>query len=151
MMQAVVIAADADPEKERTIGKWSRLQSVIFIGVLTKPDSLTKGATGGREKWRAVLEGREHPTTHGYYCVRLPDDDERQRKISSAEAQRSAVSFFDTTAPWDKMADRSRFGIPNFVSNISALLVEHIEKKCVLYLVFSVHLCSLTYLRTQSA
>ncbi|KJA20646.1 hypothetical protein HYPSUDRAFT_42960 [Hypholoma sublateritium FD-334 SS-4] len=116
MMQAVVIAADADPDKERT------------IGVLTKPDTLTKGATGTREKWRAVLEGREHATTHGYYCVRLPDDDERQRKISAAEAQRTAARFFDSTAPWSAMADRTRFGIPNFVRSISALLVARIEK-----------------------
>ena len=147
-MQAVVLAAAADPEKERTIGKWRcppafivcYAQSSIFTGVLTKPDMLTKGATGGREKWKAVLEGREHPATHGYYCVRLLDDEERARKISSAEAQRNAATFFDNTAPWDKMADRSRFGIPNFVSNISALLVERIEKKCaVLFAVVTLY------------
>jgi hypothetical protein len=101
----------------------------LFIGVLTKPDTLTKGSTGGREKWKAVLEGREIVTTHGYYCVRLPDDDERERKITPLEAQRNAAHFFDTTAPWDKMVDRTRFGIPNFVSSISALLVDRIERK----------------------
>ncbi|KAF9482868.1 hypothetical protein BDN70DRAFT_379786 [Pholiota conissans] len=115
MMEAMVLAGRADPEKERT------------IGVLTKPDTLTRGATGVREKWKAVLEGRERPTRHGYYCVRLPDDDERERKITPAEAQQNAANFFDTTTPWDGMTDRSRFGIPNFVSNISALLVERIE------------------------
>ncbi|KAF8193681.1 P-loop containing nucleoside triphosphate hydrolase protein [Pholiota molesta] len=115
-MQAVTLAGKADPEKDRT------------IGVLTKPDTLTKGSTGGREKWKAVLEGREIVTTHGYYCVRLPDDDERERKITPLEAQRNAAHFFDTTAPWDKMVDRTRFGIPNFVSSISALLVDRIER-----------------------
>ncbi|KAF8970895.1 P-loop containing nucleoside triphosphate hydrolase protein [Flammula alnicola] len=115
MMQAMVLAGNADPDKERT------------IGVLTKPDTLTKGSIGGREKWQAVLEGRERATKHGYYCVRLPDDDERQRKITSFEAQRNAAHFFDSTSPWSQMADRSRFGIPNFVSNISALLVDLIE------------------------
>ncbi|KAF9482869.1 hypothetical protein BDN70DRAFT_874456 [Pholiota conissans] len=115
MMQAIVLAGNADPDKERT------------IGVLTKPDTLTKGATGGREKWKAVLEGRERATKHGYYCVKLPDDEERDRKITAAEARHNAAQFFDTVSPWDKIADRSRFGIPNFVSNISALLVERIE------------------------
>ncbi|KAF9482870.1 hypothetical protein BDN70DRAFT_874459 [Pholiota conissans] len=115
MMEAMVLAGRADPEKERT------------IGVLTKPDTLTRGATGVREKWKAVLEGRERPTKHGYYCVRLPDDEERKRQITPSEAQQNDAFFFHTTAPWNRMADRSRFGISNFMSNISALLVERIE------------------------
>jgi len=100
-------------------------------GVLTKPDTLTKGATGGREKWKAVLEGREHRTKHGYYCVRLPDDDERARKVSRMKSQRIADDFFTSTPPWSEMSDRRCFGIPNFVHDISALLVQLIEKKYV--------------------
>ncbi|KIM37374.1 hypothetical protein M413DRAFT_448441 [Hebeloma cylindrosporum] len=122
MMQAVVIAGKSDPEKGRT------------IGVLTKPDTLTKGATGGREKWKAVLEGREHRTKHGYYCVRLPDDEERARKVSRLESQRIADTFFTSTPPWSEMSERRCFGIPNFVHDISALLVQLIEKNLPLML-----------------
>jgi hypothetical protein len=92
---------------------------------------LTKGATGGREKWKAVLEGREHRTKHGYYCVRLPDDDERTRKVSRMESQRIADEFFTSNPPWSEMSNRRRFGIPNFVHDISALLVQLIEEKYV--------------------
>ncbi|KAJ3500913.1 hypothetical protein NLJ89_g9579 [Agrocybe chaxingu] len=116
-MQAVRLAkqCSADPDGERT------------IGVLTKPDTLGPGARGSLEKWKAVLEGTEHATTHGYYCVRLPDDEERARGISKAEAQRTADDFFNTTPPWCDIQDRGRFGIPNFVKNVSALLVQLIE------------------------
>jgi hypothetical protein len=98
---------------------------------MTKPDAITKGAIGGREKWKAVLEGREHTTRHGYFCVRLPDEDERARHITTHEAQKLATAFFDATDPWSDMKDRSRFGVPNFVANISELLVNLIEKKYV--------------------
>ncbi|CAA7263847.1 unnamed protein product [Cyclocybe aegerita] len=116
-MQAVRLAGQlgADPDGERT------------IGVLTKPDTLQPTARASLEKWKAVLEGTEHATTHGYYCVRLPDEDERTHGISKAEAQRTADNFFSTRFPWSDMADRRRFGIPNFVTNVSALLVLLIE------------------------
>ncbi|KAF8885539.1 P-loop containing nucleoside triphosphate hydrolase protein [Gymnopilus junonius] len=119
-IQAVTLAKDprVDPRRERT------------IGVLTKPDALSKGATGGRSAWRAILEGQEseHNTKHGYYCVRLPDDAERQRKINRAEAEKISSDFFAATSPWSEMADRSRFGIPNFVKDVSGLLIELIER-----------------------
>lgn len=98
---------------------------------MTKPDAITKGARGGREKWKAVLEGREHKTTHGYFCVRLPDEDERARHITTHEAQRLASAFFSSTEPWSLMKDRSRFGVPNFVAAISELLITLIEQKYV--------------------
>ncbi|KAG5640430.1 hypothetical protein DXG03_008696 [Asterophora parasitica] len=113
---ALRLARDADPDGERT------------IGVLTKPDALTKGAVGNRQKWRDVIEGKSHPLKHGYYCVRLPDDDERKRNLSRAESQKIAADFFEAIAPWNAIADRNRFGVPNFVANISELLVKLIEK-----------------------
>ncbi|KAF8873236.1 P-loop containing nucleoside triphosphate hydrolase protein [Infundibulicybe gibba] len=116
--EAVRLAKSADPDGTR------------IIGVLTKPDTLTAGAIGLRQLWRAVIEGQEHPLKHGYYCVRLPDDAERARKLSPAERERAAANFFDTTSPWTpaEIPDRRRFGIPNFVTDISRLLVGLIEK-----------------------
>lgn len=102
------------------------------VGVLTKPDTIPPGAMGKRQLWKDILQGQTKPMDtlkHGYYCVRLPDDDERARKISRAESQKLAAEFFDTTLPWSSIPERNRFGIPNFVSDISQLLVGLIESK----------------------
>ncbi|KAJ6621042.1 P-loop containing nucleoside triphosphate hydrolase protein [Mycena sp. CBHHK59/15] len=113
--QAARLAREADPAGERT------------IVVLTKPDTLGQGATGSRQTWTAVLEGRKYQLTHGYYCVRLPDDDERSRVISRAESERRAADYFDSTQPWKDILDRSRFGVPNLTAFLSKLLVARIE------------------------
>ncbi|KAG9311765.1 P-loop containing nucleoside triphosphate hydrolase protein [Chiua virens] len=114
--QSVTLARTADPEGERT------------IGVLTKPDMLGDGAVGSKKNWLDVIEGRQHPLKHGYYCVRLPDDAQRAQRLSRGELQRIAEEYFDTTLPWKDVAERRRFGISGFVSDISALLVCHIKK-----------------------
>ncbi|TFK32040.1 P-loop containing nucleoside triphosphate hydrolase protein [Crucibulum laeve] len=115
--RAVVLARNADPDGERT------------IGILTKPDTLGKGDIGARQKWKTLLDGGEkkHYLKHGYYCVRLPNDEERGKKMSRAEAHRIASEFFDSTTPWNTVADRNRFGIPNFVDYVSWVLVKMIE------------------------
>ena len=100
-----------------------------MLGVLTKPDTLTQGATGSKRKWKAILEGQGHELKHGYYCVRLPDDDERSRNISRTESLGIATGFFDRTEPWNTIANRNRLGIANLVSDISYILVGLIEKK----------------------
>ncbi|KDQ58274.1 hypothetical protein JAAARDRAFT_206926 [Jaapia argillacea MUCL 33604] len=114
--QAFSLAEAADPDGART------------IGVLTKSDTLTAGATGARESWKNVLEGKKDQLKHGYYCVRLSDDAERARNVSRSEAQQIAAQFFNQVAPWSEVEDRTRFGIPSFVSNISKLLMDVIEK-----------------------
>ena len=96
-------------------------------GVLTKPDTLSTGATSARQRWKQVIEGRLHPLKHGYYCVRLPDDDERSRNVTGANLQRLASEFFASTSPWKEFVDRHRLGIPGFVSDISKLLIKLIE------------------------
>ncbi|RDB19012.1 Interferon-induced GTP-binding protein Mx [Hypsizygus marmoreus] len=135
---AVRLAREADPHGERTIGMClvraisthldKRVPSPLCTGVLTKPDTLTRGALGARQKWQETIEGKVDPLKHGYYCVRLPDDDERARNISRAASQELAAKYFASTAPWDQMANhRNRFGVPNFVSDVSRLLIELIE------------------------
>ncbi|EIN04120.1 hypothetical protein PUNSTDRAFT_138850 [Punctularia strigosozonata HHB-11173 SS5] len=115
--QAVLLARQADPDGRRT------------VGIITKPDSLTSGASSAREKWKMILTGRSHILTNGYYCVRLPDDDERSRNITRAEADTIADNFFKVTSPWKDVMQTypNRFGIPNFVSEISKLLMKVIE------------------------
>jgi vacuolar protein sorting-associated protein 1 len=83
--------------------------------------------------WKDVLRGERHKLKLGYYCVRLPDDEERSRKIPRSESQRLATELFDNTSPWSEIEDRGRFGIPNLVSDLSKVLVHLIEKRYVLY------------------
>jgi hypothetical protein len=89
--QAMRLAHDADPVGERTIGKfilpsWNFSafnEDLYYLGILTKPDMLTT-AWGAISARKDVLDGRLHPLKHGYYCVRLPVDDERSRNITRA-------------------------------------------------------------------
>ncbi|KAK0439518.1 P-loop containing nucleoside triphosphate hydrolase protein [Desarmillaria tabescens] len=117
MQAAVKLAKARDPDGDRT------------IGVLTKPDMLTVGASGARQKWREIILGQDqkHKLKHGYYCVRLPDDDERKRKISREESQARAKRYFEENSPWKEYPDRNRFGVPALVHDISRLLVALIE------------------------
>lgn len=116
-MEAVRLAKDscADPSGSRT------------IGVLTKPDLLISGLTNARTAWKAVLEGRSHQTRHGYFCVRLPDDEERKGGIKQVKLNRLADEFFNNASPWNEISDRSRFGIPNLVRYTSDLLIQLIH------------------------
>lgn len=98
---------------------------------MTKPDTLTKGAISARQKWREVLEGKLETLKHGYYCVMLPDDAQRSKKLSRSALQQAAADFFNSTSPWSDISDQNRLGIPGFVTDISKLLVEHLENACV--------------------
>jgi hypothetical protein len=77
--------------------------------------------------WKDVLQGKSHPLKHGYYCVRLPDDDERSSHISHDECENLATALFESTSPWSDIADRSRFGTANLVTDLSKLLIDLIE------------------------
>jgi hypothetical protein len=103
------------------------------VGVLTKPDTLTKGSTSSQKKWKEILQGDSDKLKHGYYCVRLPDDVERSQNIARRVLIQQAADFFDKTPPWKDVADRSRFGIPSFVANVSTLLVQLIEQTSVIF------------------
>ncbi|KAF9078197.1 P-loop containing nucleoside triphosphate hydrolase protein [Rhodocollybia butyracea] len=113
--EAARLAKSTDPSGDRT------------IGVLTKPDTITPGAIGSRQRWKDILQGKIYPLRHGYYCVRLADDDERALKLLRAQSELLSDGFFAKTEPWNGFEDRSRFGVPNFVKDISRLLVGMIE------------------------
>ncbi|TFK24431.1 P-loop containing nucleoside triphosphate hydrolase protein [Coprinopsis marcescibilis] len=114
--QAFVLAKDADPEGLRT------------IGVATKPDMLQSGNTGLLTKWKETLAGESYELTHGYYCVKLPDDATRARGLGRTELQAQETEFFNSTEPWKSAVDRARFGVRNFVKSTSKLLISLIEK-----------------------
>jgi len=98
-----------------------------MLGVLTKPDLLSSGSLNSHKIWREVLEGKTHPTIHGYHCVLLPDDEQRTRGVTKLQIEQKAEEFFTGTAPWNEIPNRTRFGIPNFIRYISSLLVLRIE------------------------
>jgi hypothetical protein len=102
-----------------------------FPGVLTKPDALTTGASNMRRKWKSIIRGEDHELRHGYYCVRLLDDDERAAGVSRAEAREIATDFFNS--PLWSDTDQRRCGVPNLVADISGLLVCLIAKKYAPY------------------
>ena len=99
---------------------------------MTKPDTFSTGVISARQRWKQVLEGRLHPLKHGYYCIRLPDDDERSRNPTRASSQQLALYFFESTSRWDEIPDRNRLGGPGFISDISTLLISLIEDAYVI-------------------
>uniref|UniRef100_A0A0W0FIH9 Uncharacterized protein n=1 Tax=Moniliophthora roreri TaxID=221103 RepID=A0A0W0FIH9_MONRR len=120
--QAMEIAKRYDRHGIRTIGNF------ILLGVLTKPDRLGAGDIGLKASLQAALEGGgDHPLKNGYYCIRLPDDAERQETLGRDELSARADKFFKEAEPWSDVANRSVFGVENLVSSVSKLLVKIIE------------------------
>ncbi|GJE97016.1 P-loop containing nucleoside triphosphate hydrolase protein [Phanerochaete sordida] len=115
--KAMSLARQVDPAGSRT------------IGVLTKPDTLTSGATRSKELWLDVIEGRnpKFPLRLGYYCTRQPDEDERRAGITSAEARQAESEFFARTSPWSATSQPLHFGTRNLVAHLSKLLTRIID------------------------
>lgn len=59
----------------------------------------------------------------------LADDEERAKRLSRSQSEVLATDFFAKTEPWSGFVDRSRFGVPNFVKDMSKLLLGMIEAK----------------------
>ncbi|KAJ7037326.1 P-loop containing nucleoside triphosphate hydrolase protein [Mycena alexandri] len=114
--RALRLARQEDPAGRRT------------IGVLTKPDMLSVGSKV-RDLWLDVIEGRKHILMHGYFCTRQPDDDERAKNITPAQARRAETTFFAETTPWSTTKYKERFGTENLVSSLSTILVQIINDR----------------------
>ncbi|KAF8145095.1 P-loop containing nucleoside triphosphate hydrolase protein [Mycena galopus ATCC 62051] len=114
--RALRLARQEDPAGRRT------------IGVLTKPDMLSVGSKV-RDLWLDVIEGRNHILMHGYFCTRQPDDDERGKNITPAQARRAESTFFAETIPWSTTKHKDRFGTENLVSSLSTILVQIINDR----------------------
>lgn len=111
-----------------------RCQSLTFgTGVLTKPDTLTRGATGARQKWRDLLAGKDTDPSRqlklGYYCVKLPDDESRLKNLSQEERRRDEMEFFDSPEWKELRAGKAfRCGIQALVENVSKHLTEMLSR-----------------------
>lgn len=113
--EAFSIASRVDTDGQRT------------IGVGTKPDMLGPGSISALESWKKILAGTTSNLKHGYYCVKMPDDRERQKGLTRAQWSAKEASFFEKTEPWKDVDDRTRFGMRNFVESTSKLLISLIE------------------------
>jgi N-acetylmuramoyl-L-alanine amidase CwlA len=89
---------------------------------------LMAGATKSLDLWLDVIEGRRHPLSHGYYCTRQANDDERSTRITNAKTRELEAKFFRDTPPWSKSSHSDRFGTPNLIATLSRLLVSIINE-----------------------
>ncbi|KAI0350450.1 hypothetical protein OH77DRAFT_1068510 [Trametes cingulata] len=127
ILVALPMSDDIENQKAARIARHADPLGLRTIGVLTKPDTIPAGSTKRRQMWLDVIEGREHPLQHGYYCTRQPDDDQRLEGITPAAARAAEARFFKTTAPWSTSTCSHRFGTANLVKTISKLLTKIIS------------------------
>ncbi|KAL0571649.1 hypothetical protein V5O48_010307 [Marasmius crinis-equi] len=114
--KALRLAKKVDPTGHRT------------IGVMTKPDMLGPGSKKALELWLDVIEGKRHPLSHGYYCTRQPNDDERSKNITSSGARKAESEFFESTLPWAQSTHKHRFGTTNLSTALSNHLITIINE-----------------------
>ncbi|RDX42100.1 hypothetical protein OH76DRAFT_1448839 [Lentinus brumalis] len=117
--KAMRFAREMDPEGKRT------------ICVVTKADMVDSGSSSKRKLWQEIFEGKadKHRLALGYYAVRLPKDDERERNITAQELQRIANQVFKDVAPWKDVGgrDRDRLGVHSLVRDLSRLLMKLLD------------------------
>ncbi|KAI0689147.1 P-loop containing nucleoside triphosphate hydrolase protein [Cerioporus squamosus] len=104
--KAMRFAREKDPHGKRT------------ICVVTKADMVDGGSSRKSDKHRLSL---------GYYAVRLPKDDERERDITAQELQVIATQVFNVVAPWKDVGGRDRLGVHSLVRDLSRLLMKLLD------------------------
>lgn len=90
------------------------------------------GSSSKRKLWQSIFEGKseKHRLTLGYYAVRLPKDDERERGITPQELEQIATQAFNIVSPWKDLigADRERLGVHALVRDLSRLLMHLLDE-----------------------
>jgi len=100
-----------------------------MTGVGTKPDTVVAGNLSKIAFWTNILEGNKSNLHHGYYSVKMPDDQERRANLTRQQIQQREEDFFENTKPWSEVRNRNRLGMRNFVDNTSRILIALIERK----------------------
>ena len=87
-----------------------------------------------QRRWLKVFQGQPEVVQHvlklGYYCVKLPDDNERA-KYSREDMEERAMAFLQVTKPWSELTSVNRVGVRALVANISTLLMRIIDESYV--------------------
>ncbi|KAF8825881.1 hypothetical protein HHX47_DHR6000635 [Lentinula edodes] len=116
--EAVRLAKQADPLGDRTIG------ALIYIIVR---DLLHWGLASAGKKFSRASSTAFTMGIIVSVSLGLADDEERAKRLSRSQSEVLATDFFAKTEPWSGFVDRSRFGVPNFVKDMSKLLLGMIE------------------------
>ena len=99
-----------------------------FLGVLTKPDRIE---AGNQDKWFSLLQNQTESLEQGWFCVKLPDNEQLQQRIGRPEARRLERIFFEGE-PWISVHDiRSRLTVESLMKRLSDVLSETIADSCV--------------------
>lgn len=77
-------------------------------------------------------ENPSHALRLGYYCVKLPDDQQRAADMMSppsrATRQSREMLFFNTTDPWNATPNKSKFGLSNLLEELSKNLMRMLDE-----------------------
>ncbi|KAG7087248.1 hypothetical protein E1B28_013229 [Marasmius oreades] len=125
ILLVIAMTGDMETQVVNTLAQESDPDRLRTVGVLTKPDLVGPGNTALQDRWKRILEGKEDRLVNGYYCVRLPDDRQRELGIDTFESEVKA--YFDSVKPWSEVSARDRFGVQNLVTYLSKLLADLIE------------------------
>ena len=102
------LAKQYDPDGKRTVGesllnttsRFNTAQSMLSIGVLTKPDRMPPG---DEPAWLKILRNETEPLVNNWYCVKQPSSQEVVRGITYLEARQRENEWFASTQPWSSL------------------------------------------------
>jgi len=110
--EALRLAAEADPEGERT------------VGVLTKPDLMDPGTESSVQD---ILRGKVVKLErHGYFVVR--NRGQLSRNVTQGQALTDEAQYFSTHSIFGKLAQRGRFGAPALAQYLAEVLQDAIAR-----------------------
>jgi interferon-induced GTP-binding protein Mx1 len=110
--EALRLAAEADPDGERT------------VGVLTKPDLMDPGTESSVQD---ILRGKVVKLErHGYFVVR--NRGQLSRNVTQGQALSDEAQYFSTHSIFGKLAQRGRFGAPALAQYLAEVLQDAIAR-----------------------
>ncbi|KAF8510294.1 P-loop containing nucleoside triphosphate hydrolase protein [Hysterangium stoloniferum] len=128
ILVTIPMSDDLENQKAALLAKREDAAGSRTIGVLTKPDMLTAGASRSKQAWLDIIEGRKQVLKHGYYCTRQPEDSDRINNITFDQARQNEANFFQNTSPWSTSLHTDRFGTLKLTEKLSNLLSEKINE-----------------------
>jgi hypothetical protein len=72
-----------------------------------------------------------HALRLGYYCVKLPHDQQRLQDMTNPPPRNARqgreMQFFMATEPWKSMPNKSHFGVANLLNELSKQLTTMLD------------------------
>lgn len=114
--KAVLLAKEADPEGQRT------------IGVLTKADTVQRGE---HASCLELVEGRRHQLAYGFFVTKQPGTEDLAKNLTFQKARSAEAKFFDRVEPWMNLAPhvKRQLGTRHLVAFLSDRLGNYIAEK----------------------